>query len=375
MSRAESAACADVCAAVGSAETRRTARSRRRIRTGTRGIPQGRTGRRTATDTESERSDAVTLRPIVPTAVLTEALAKTYAGKRPVVALQPLTLSVEAGETFGLLGPNGAGKTTLIKLLLGLTHATAGHAEILGVDVARPEARLPTGFLPEGHRFPPFLTGREALDLMAQMHGVSPTDRAARAPELLERVSLADAADRRISAYSKGMVQRLGLAQALMSRPRVVFLDEPTDGVDPVGRREIRDLIAELRAEGVTVFLNSHLLSEVEQICTRVVILDRGAVVRDGSVEALTRQGRAWRLRSTPVPPALALRLGLDPAETSPASDDGVLVGSVLTVSDRAALNAALDALRSEGVEVDAVEPLRQSLEDLFVDVVSHPAS
>ncbi len=311
----------------------------------------------------------------MPTAVYAEALSKTYAGKLPVVALQPLSLSVEAGETFGLLGPNGAGKTTLIKLLLGLTHATTGRAEILGVDVSSPAARIPTGFLPEGHRFPPFLTGREALGLMAQMHGVSPADRAARAPELLARVNLSDAADRRIGTYSKGMVQRLGLAQALMSRPRVVFLDEPTDGVDPVGRREIRDLIAELRAEGVTVFLNSHLLSEVERICTRVVILDRGAVVRDGSVEALTRQGRAWRLRSTPVPPALAARLGLDPAQTPPASDDGVLVGSVLTVPDRGALNAALDALRAEGVEVDAVEPLRQSLEDLFVDVVSHPSS
>ena len=313
----------------------------------------------------------------MPAAVHTEALAKTYAGRRPVVALQPLTLAVEAGETFGLLGPNGAGKTTLVKLLLGLTHATGGRAEILGVDVTKPEARLPTGFLPEGHRFPPFLTGREALGLLARMHGVSEADRTARAPQLLERVALGDAADRRVSTYSKGMVQRLGLAQALMSRPRVVFLDEPTDGVDPVGRREIRDLIAELRAEGVTVFLNSHLLSEVERICTRVVILDRGAVVRDGSVEALTRQGRAWRLRSTPVPAALAARLGLDPdASAAPTtSDDGVLVRSILTAADRAALNAALDALRSAGVEVDAVEPLRQSLEDLFVDVVSHPAA
>ena len=313
----------------------------------------------------------------MPVAVQTEALAKTYAGHRPVVALAPLTLSVEAGETFGLLGPNGAGKTTLVKLLLGLTHPTAGRAEILGVDAATPAARVPTGFLPEGHRFPPFLTGREALGLMARMHGVSESDRQARAPGLLERVALADAADRRIGTYSKGMVQRLGLAQALMNRPRVVFLDEPTDGVDPVGRREIRDLIAELRGEGVTVFLNSHLLSEVERICTRVVILDRGAVVRDGSVEALTRQGRAWRLRSTPVPATLAARLALapDPAETPAASDDGVLVRSILTAPDRAALNAALDALRADGVEVDAVEPLRQSLEDLFVDVVSHPAS
>ena len=310
-------------------------------------------------------------------AVRTEALAKTYGGKRPVTALHPLTMTVAAGETFGLLGPNGAGKTTLVKLLLGLVKPTGGTAEILGVDVSRPEARVPTGFLPEGHRFPPFLTGREALDLLARIHGVSPADRAARAPDLLGRVRLSDAADRRVGTYSKGMLQRLGIAQALMNRPRVVFLDEPTDGVDPVGRREIRDLIEGLRGEGVTVFLNSHLLSEVERVCTRVAILDRGRVVRDGSVEALTRQGRAWRLRSTPVPGDLAARLALDPDPAEPPATaepaDAILVRSVLTVPDRASLNAALDALRAAGVEVDAVEPLRQSLEDLFVDVVTHP--
>ena len=310
-------------------------------------------------------------------AVRAEALTKTYGGKRPVTALHPLTMTVAAGETFGLLGPNGAGKTTFVKLLLGLVKPSGGSAELLGVDIARPEARTPTGFLPEGHRFPPFLTGREALDLLARIHGVSPGDRAARAPDLLDRVRLSDAADRRVGTYSKGMLQRLGIAQALMNRPRVVFLDEPTDGVDPVGRREIRDLIEGLRGEGVTVFLNSHLLSEVERMCTRVAIMDRGRVVRDGSVEVLTRQGRAWRLRSTPVPPDLAARLALeaDPAEppATPEPADTVLVRSVLTVPDRGALNAALDALRAAGVEVDAVEPLRQSLEDLFVDVVTHP--
>ena len=314
-----------------------------------------------------------------PLAVHTEGLAKTYGTKAPVHALRPLTLSVGAGEVFGLLGPNGAGKTTLIKLLLGLARPTAGAAEILGVDVARPEARLPTGYLPEGHRFPPFVTGREALDLLARMHGVSAADRASRAPVLLDRVGLADAAARRVGTYSKGMLQRLGIAQALMNRPRVVFLDEPTDGVDPVGRREIRDLIEGLRAEGVTVFLNSHLLSEVERVCTRVAILDRGVLVREGTVEALTLQGRAWRVRSTPVPASVLARLGAafqpDTTETPVAAPDTTLVRHVLTVPDRPALNAALDALRAAGVEVEAVEPLRQSLEDLFVDVVTQSAT
>ena len=308
-------------------------------------------------------------------AVRADALAKTYGGKRPVAALAPLTLSVGRGETFGLLGPNGAGKTTFVKLLLGLVRPTSGTAEILGVDVRNPAARVPTGFLPEGHRFPPFLTGREALGLLARMHGVSDADRTARAPELLDRVRLTDAADRRVGTYSKGMLQRLGLAQALMNRPRVVFLDEPTDGVDPVGRREIRDLIEGLRADGVTVFLNSHLLSEVERVCTRVAILDRGALVREGTVAELTATGRAWRLRTTPVPPDLAARLALAPdTADAPASPvDAVLVRTVLTAPDRASLNAALDALRAAGVEVEAVEPLRRSLEDLFVDVTSRP--
>ena len=278
-----------------------------------------------------------------------------------------------AGEAFGLLGPNGAGKTTLVKLLLGLVRPTEGRAEILGVDVGRPEARLPTGFLPEGHRFPPFLTGREALGLLAQMHGVSTADRDRRTPELLDRVTLTDAADRRVGTYSKGMLQRLGIAQALMNRPRVVFLDEPTDGVDPVGRREIRDLIAELRRDGVTVFLNSHLLSEVERVCSRVAILDGGRLVREGTVDALTRTGRAWRLRSTAVPAEVARRLGLDLDVSDAAAPAADLERYVLTLPDRAHLNEALDALRAAGVELESVEPLRQSLEDLFVDVVTHP--
>ncbi|HEX8386730.1 MAG TPA: ABC transporter ATP-binding protein [Rubricoccaceae bacterium] len=308
-------------------------------------------------------------------AVQTEGLAKTYGGKRPVVALHPLTLTVGPGEVFGLLGPNGAGKTTFVKLLLGLVKPTAGTAEVLGVDVGRPEARVPTGYLPEGHRFPPFLTGREALALLARMHGVSEADRDARAPVLLDQVRLSDAADRRVGTYSKGMLQRLGIAQALMNRPRVVFLDEPTDGVDPVGRREIRDLIAGLSDEGVTVFLNSHLLSEVERVCTRVAILDRGALVREGTVDALTAVGRAWRVRSTPVPADVRARLGAalqpDPDDAPGSLPDTTLVRHLLTLPDRAALNAALDALRAGGVEVEAVEPLRQSLEDLFVDVVT----
>ena len=315
-------------------------------------------------------------------AVRTTGLSKTYGGRPPVHALQPLDLTVVAGETFGLLGPNGAGKTTLVKLLLGLAHPTSGAAEILGRDVRQPDARRAVGYLPEGHQFPTFLTARQALDVFARMAGVG-DDRRARADALLDRVRLSGAADRKVGTFSKGMLQRLGIAQALMNDPRLIFLDEPTDGVDPVGRREIRDLLEELRAEGVAVFLNSHLLSEVERVCDRVAILKDGELVRIGTVEELTLTGRTWTLRSTAIPPetraalgdALTASDGGAPDASAPdAGSPDAIVRSTLVAEDRAALNALLDALRAADVEIEAVEPMRQSLEDLFVAIVSAPS-
>ncbi|MEM1054854.1 MAG: ABC transporter ATP-binding protein [Bacteroidota bacterium] len=280
--------------------------------------------------------------------------------------MRPLDLDVEAGEIFGLLGPNGAGKTTLVKLLLGIVHPTEGEGTMFGVDIRQAAARETVGFLPENHRFPPYLTARQTLALFARMAGHDDS----RARELLERVRLSGASDRKVKTFSKGMMQRLGIAQALMTRPRLVFLDEPTDGVDPVGRREIRDLLLELAAEGVTLFLNSHLLSEIERVCTRVAILKEGEMVREGTVASLTETGRAWRLRTTLIAQDIAEALGatLIPDPGPPVGD---LAGYTLHAEDRAALNAALDYLRSHRIEVEAVEPLRQSLEDLFVEVVT----
>ena len=301
-------------------------------------------------------------------AIRTAGLSKSYSGRPPVHALQPLDLAIAAGETFGLLGPNGAGKTTLVKLLLGLAGPTAGTATLFGRDITDPEARRPVGYLPEGHRFPTFLSARDTLRLFARMSGVDEAGRDARAGELLDLVRLSGAADRKVGTFSKGMLQRLGIAQALMNRPRLVILDEPTDGVDPVGRREIRTLIERLRDDGVTVFLNSHLLSEVERVCTRVAILKDGAVVRDGTVDDLTRQGRAWHLTSTPLAPGTVAALA--EAVGEPADLPDGLQRQTVTLPDRTALNALLDRLRAEGVQIEAVEPARQSLEDLFVEVV-----
>ena len=300
-------------------------------------------------------------------AIETQGLAKTYPGRPPVEALRPLDLGVEAGEIFGLLGPNGAGKTTLVKLLLGIVHPTAGRGTLFGTDIADPAARQPVGFLPENHRFPDYLTARQTLDVFARMAGAD----GARAPALLDKVRLGGAAERRVKTFSKGMMQRLGIAQALLTTPRLVFLDEPTDGVDPVGRREIRDLLLDLAADGVTLFLNSHLLSEIERVCTRVAIMTHGRVVRDGTVAELTAVGREWRLRATPIPETVMLGGALRPDPPAPSADG--LRGYSLVLPDRAALNAALDALRSAGVEIESVEPLRQSLEDLFVEVVGEP--
>ncbi|MCH7639532.1 MAG: ABC transporter ATP-binding protein [Bacteroidetes bacterium] len=302
-------------------------------------------------------------------AISTHGLSKTYTtafGKSTVHALRPLDLTIDEGEIFGLLGPNGAGKTTLVKLLLGIVHPTEGSAELFGKTIRSPEARRSVGFLAENHRFPEFLTGRQTLDLYARMSGTAENDRVTRSEELLERVRISDAADRRVKTYSKGMMQRLGIAQALMSNPKLVLLDEPTDGVDPVGRREIRDLLLELHSDGVTLFLNSHLLSEIERVCTRVAILKEGRLVREGTVEELTTEDRVWRLRCTAIPDH-ALNANINFVAGSLSGD---LREYRLDATDRAALNASLDRLRAAGVEIESVEPLRQSLEDLFIDVV-----
>lgn len=214
-------------------------------------------------------------------AIETRELRKEY-GRR--VALHGLTLSVGRGEVFGFLGPNGAGKTTCVKVLTGLVRATSGEARVLGRPVGDPEARRRLGYLPENFRFHDWLTGHGLLDFHGRLAGISEEERRARIPAVLERVGLAGRGGDKIRGYSKGMTQRVGLAQAIVHRPDVVLLDEPTSALDPIGRREVRDLIRTLKAEGTTVFLNSHLLSEVEMVCDRVAIVDRGRVVWSGTL-------------------------------------------------------------------------------------------
>src|SRR6266852_9197353 len=237
-------------------------------------------------------------------AIEVQGLRKRYSAR--IVALDGVSLAVQPGELFGLLGPNGAGKTTTVKILLGLTRATEGSATVDGRPVSDPESRRRVGYLPEGHKIPGYLTARQTLSIFGRMSGMEKKAIVRRTDELLERVSLSDWRDVRVKKFSKGMTQRLGLACALIHEPKVLLLDEPTDGVDPVGRREIRDLLREeAKANGSAVLLNSHLLSEIELTCDKVAVLRRGKVAAAGTIEELTRRSAKYKMVAAPVDDSL----------------------------------------------------------------------
>jgi len=297
-----------------------------------------------------------------------EGLRKVYRsrfGTRHVNALDGIDLSVGAGEVFGLLGPNGAGKTTTVKILLGLTRPTAGGARLFGIPVSDPESRRRVGYLPEGHRFPGYLTARQTLSIFGRMSGMARSAVAALIPELLARVRLSDWADVKVKKFSKGMTQRLGLAAALVHDPDVLLLDEPTDGVDPVGRREIRDLLRDEASRGRAILLNSHLLSEIELTCDRVAVLRRGRVAAQGRIADLTAQGSRYRMTASPVDETL-----LAAFRDTGASVERVNGHIVLGTRDLAHLNSLVDALRARGALLTELSPVRSTLEDVFVDLV-----
>ena len=308
-------------------------------------------------------------------ALSVSSLSKTYRTgllrRATVQALNGISLEVDEGAIFGLLGPNGAGKTTLVKILLGLVHPTSGTARLFDRPAGSPAARHRIGFVPENHRFPGFFTATQTLHAYGRLADVPRTERNQRIPQLLKRLNLDGRGDTKVKTFSKGMLQRLGLAQALLNEPDLLFLDEPTGGVDPVGRRAIRDIVLTLQDEGKTIFLNSHLLSEVEKVCTQIAILRDGTLVRQGSVDELTAVERVYDLVATPIPDTLleTSDLPLDP------SPDGASVEADLTqyrvrADDRTTLNAVLDRLREADVEIESITPLRKSLEDYFIDVV-----
>ncbi|HKO54328.1 MAG TPA: ABC transporter ATP-binding protein [Thermoanaerobaculia bacterium] len=295
---------------------------------------------------------------------------KSTIGKR-VTALDGVDIEVQPGELFGLLGPNGAGKTTTVKILLGLTRATAGTATIAGLPVSNPESRRGVGYLPEGHKIPGYLTARQALSIFGRMSGMTGADLAARSKELLDTVGLGSWGDVRVKKFSKGMTQRLGLACALVHRPNVLLLDEPTDGVDPVGRREIRDMLQhEAAANGTAILLNSHLLSEIELTCNRVAVLRRGKVAVQGRIEDLTRKSAQYKMVAAPIDEPLLAAF----RETG-AAVERVNGHLVLSVHDLQHLNTLVDRAREGGVMLSELSPVRSTLEDVFVDLVRTEAA
>jgi ABC-2 type transport system ATP-binding protein len=315
------------------------------------------------------------------TAIAVSRLRKVYGSH---AALHELSRTVAQGEVFGFLGPNGAGKTTAVKLITGLARPTSGDGTVLGRPLGDRLARRELGYLPELFRFQEWLSATELLEMHGELAGMPRTERRRRAAELLELVGLAGRARDRVGTFSKGMQQRIGLAQALMARPRLVILDEPTSALDPLGRRDVRNIIQELRRRGVTVFLNSHLLSEVELVCDRVAFVNRGRVVREGRVHDLVADRTELLIRVEGVTNALLRELQtrwqvIDEKASGPSDPEGEQDSPTETVI-RLAVPRPAEAGKvarlvvGHGACLLELVPQRSSLEQLFLELVEGPA-
>jgi ABC-2 type transport system ATP-binding protein len=292
--------------------------------------------------------------------------------KRRVRALDGLSLHVNQGEIFGFLGANGAGKTTTLKLLMRLIFPTSGQARILGHDISDVSMHSRIGYLPENPYFYDYLTAREFLDYCGEIFGYSKDMRGERTDELLERVKLDDKRwDVQLRKFSKGMLQRVGLAQALVNNPEIVFLDEPMSGLDPVGRREVRDLIASLRQEGKTVFMCSHILSDIEVLCDRVAILKHGKLAQVGSLDELRNRTDNSNQVEILAAGTEVQRLPAQLIQNNDFNFSQTASGLKIEVPDEARVDEVLVALRSVGGKLVSVQPVRQSLEELFIDTDS----
>ena len=298
------------------------------------------------------------------TVVETYSLSKVYVssfGKKRVRALNELNLAINKGTIFGLLGPNGAGKTTLVKLLLRIIFPTFGSAKMLGEDINNYKLKKSIGYLPENHKYPSYLKGGEVLRFFGKLSGIDGKNLDKKIDELLELVKLSQWKKTKVKAYSKGMMQRLGLAQALINDPELIFLDEPTDGVDPIGRKEIRDILVELKSRQKTIFLNSHLLSEVELITDRVGILNKGKLLREGTVKELTEKKEEYKLVIENTSEILDL------GSATKQTDGSYLV----KVSDINELNKIIDNIRDKGILLKEIVPLKSTLEEMFISLIN----
>jgi len=289
-------------------------------------------------------------------------IRKTYRGG--IEALKGINLQVPEGCIYGLLGPNGAGKSTMVKILTTLIKKTGGDGTMLGKPIGNRDALEKVGLLPEHAQFPNYLTGRQVIEFTAGLQNVSANEMSERTDRLLELVKMTDSQNRKINGYSKGMKQRIGIAQALVNDPKIVFLDEPTDGVDPAGRRDFRELMRKLREEGRTVFINTHILSELEPIVDRVAIISQGELLGEGVLDDL---------RSEKTEYLIEFEGELSPlTRQTMETEDAVVEPSLirLTTSRAVDVQPAIDRLRQDGLVISKIERRTQSLEDLFIDLV-----
>jgi ABC-2 type transport system ATP-binding protein len=297
----------------------------------------------------------------------TNGLTKVYSssfGKKKVQALVDLHLAVPPGTIFGLLGPNGAGKTTLVKLLLGITFPTFGNALVLGEPTDNYKIKKRVGYLPENHKYPPYLTGGEVMNFFGKLSGLDGKYLDKKIDGLLDLMKLLKWKKTKVKNYSKGMMQRLGLAQAMINDPELIFLDEPTDGVDPIGRKEIRDILIDLKKQSKTIFLNSHLLSEVELITDRVGILNKGKLIREGTVQELTEKKEEYYLRVE------------GDHKQVPENFENVIATKLdngrysLKVANTADLNKLIDKLRADGILIYELIKHKNTLEEMFISLI-----
>jgi ABC-2 type transport system ATP-binding protein len=304
----------------------------------------------------------------------TQNLSKQYSAKfskQKINALNDFTFKVSQGEIFGLLGPNGAGKTTLIKILLAITFPTSGSAKIFGTDVKNYKAKAKVGYLPENHRFPNYLTGEQVLKFYGELSGLKMNEASInRINELLDIMNLTQWKNTKIKKYSKGMMQKLGLAQAMLGEPDLIFLDEPTDGVDPIGRKQIRDILIDLKSKGKTIFLNSHLLSEVELICDNVAILNKGDLIEFGNINDLTRSENIYIIQTieqlTPDIKNDILKIDFN---------SGIGENEIQIDSGIDSLNKMIDILRNNNIRIKSIKQKSTTLEDLFIKAIEKNTS
>jgi ABC-2 type transport system ATP-binding protein len=301
-------------------------------------------------------------------AIETHGLRKVFGGR---VAVRNLSLEVREGEVFGLLGPNGAGKSTSVKMLLGLVAPTAGEGRIFGTPLGDVKVRRRVGFLPEHFRFYEWLTGSELLHLHGRLQEMSSADLRRRVPEMIELVGLAPHRDKQLRHYSKGMLQRIGFAQALIGRPDLIFLDEPTSGLDPGGRKLVHEIIRRERSRGAAILLNSHLLSEVERASDRVAFIRDGEVLQTRDLQSLLEGETVVKVRARALPPEAVQGLSAWATQiTVETADLGDGARMTFRVPDAEVLPKILRHLVSSNVDVFELTPQRQSLEDLFLEIV-----